>query len=84
MPELQRSTTKRNCLLQILHLSNLKAINKIAKLLFVNLAFFACLLSSLIGQAQQKVAIDDRVNQHIFSYDEIECLEDPKGLLNFN
>jgi hypothetical protein len=60
------------------------AIKKFARPLFANLIFFSFLLSALNVQAQQKVAIDDQVNQHIFSYAEIECLEDPKGLLQFD
>lgn len=35
------------------------------------------LLCSGMASAQQAVPLDDRVNQHIFSYREIECFEDP-------
>lgn len=58
-----------------------KAIKRFAGAIFVNLIF---LISVLNVQAQQKVAINDQVNQHIFSYGEVECLEDPKGILQFN
>ena len=49
----------------------------------VILSLLLC-LSALNGRAQQKVAIDDRVNQHIFSFGEITYLEDLKGTLTFN
>ncbi len=52
-------------------------------LYFLTLTLLLC-VSALNGRAQQKVAIDDHVNQHIFSFDEITYLEDPKGTLTFN
>ena len=58
-------------------------INKLFKALFSGLAVLACLLSAPGALAQQKVIINDDLNQHIFSYQEIECLEDPKGELKF-
>ncbi|MDB4903611.1 MAG: chromosome partitioning protein ParA [Mucilaginibacter sp.] len=58
-----------------------KAIKRFAEALFVNLVF---LISVSNVAAQQKVAINDQINQHIFSYGEVECLEDPKGTLQFN
>jgi len=56
---------------------------KITNLYLLSLTLLLC-LSALNGRAQQKVAIDDRVNQHIFSFGEITYLEDPKGTLTFN
>jgi hypothetical protein len=61
-----------------------KANKKTGKLLFAIICLLLCLLSSLNASAQQGVEIDDHVNQHIFSYDEIEYLEDPKGILKFD
>jgi hypothetical protein len=58
-----------------------KAIKRFAEALLVNLVF---LISVSNVEAQQKVAINDQINQHIFSYGEVECLEDPKGTLQFN
>lgn len=57
-----------------------KAIKKFTGALCVNLIV---LTSVLNVQAQKKVTINDRLNQHIFSYGEVECLEDPKGVLQF-
>jgi hypothetical protein len=45
---------------------------------------FICLFFSSILFAQQKVNIEDHLNQHIFSYKEIYCLEDAAGKLTFN
>lgn len=59
-------------------------IRKAATHLFAGLTLFTCLFLTTEVQAQQKVAIDDEVNQHIFSYNEIQCLEDPKGVLTFD
>src|ERR1700754_4417128 len=42
---------------------------------------FISLFSSSVLFAQQKVNIQDQINQHIFSYEEIYCLEDPAGKL---
>lgn len=42
-----------------------------------------CLCLCFAAQAQTPVAIQDSVNQHIFSYHEIECLEDAKHVYNF-
>ncbi|GAC1307197.1 MAG: hypothetical protein NVSMB24_18600 [Mucilaginibacter sp.] len=64
--------------------SHTKMFKKVVKFLFADLFLIACLLTSLKTSAQQKVAIDDRVNQHIFAYGEITCLEDPKGSLQFS
>ncbi|HWZ16428.1 MAG TPA: 7TM diverse intracellular signaling domain-containing protein [Mucilaginibacter sp.] len=57
---------------------------KVVRFLFADLFLIACLLTSLKTSAQQKVAIDDGVNQHIFAYGEITCLEDPRGLFQFS
>jgi hypothetical protein len=73
-----------NNLLLLLSAHCQKTIKKFARPLFANFIFLACLLSSLYAQAQQKVAIDDQISQHIFSYHEVACLEDPKGILAFN
>lgn len=48
------------------------------------LILLGCLLSSTNLYAQQKVDIDSGVNQHIFSYKEIYCLEDTGGKFTFN
>ncbi|MDB5133805.1 MAG: Diverse receptor transrane region [Mucilaginibacter sp.] len=69
-------------MLQLLHYQ--KTIKKFAKSLFANLILLICLLPALNASAQQKVTIDDGVKQHIFSYNEIECLEDTNGSLQFN
>jgi hypothetical protein len=69
---------------QILPPDYQKMVKKFAKPLFAKLTLLACLLTTLNVSAQQKVVIDDQINQHIFSYGEITCLEDPKGLLKFN
>lgn len=61
-----------------------KIIKWPAKQLFVSLVFLTCLLGVSNSYAQQPVAVDDQVNQHIFSYKEIECLEDPEGILTFD
>ncbi|GAA0549153.1 7TM diverse intracellular signaling domain-containing protein [Chitinophaga japonensis] len=47
------------------------------------LVLFCCLavLAALPARAQQAVAISDEVEQHIFTYAEIECLEDTGGQL---
>jgi ribosomal protein S27AE len=46
------------------------------------LVLLICLFSSSILFAQQKVTVQDQINQHIFSYKEIYCLEDPTGKLS--
>ncbi|HEY4194110.1 MAG TPA: 7TM-DISM domain-containing protein, partial [Mucilaginibacter sp.] len=55
----------------------------LSTLLPSTLVLLTCFLA-ISANAQQKVEIDDQVNQHIFSYKEIECLEDPKGTLKFD
>lgn len=47
-------------------------------------ALLICIFSSSFLFAQQKVNIEDHLNQHIFSYKEIYCLEDPAGNLTLN
>jgi hypothetical protein len=49
-----------------------------------NYTLLILLMLSLNVKAQDVVKIDDRVDQHIFSYGEITCLEDPAGKLTFN
>src|ERR1700758_2279743 len=70
--------------LRIQQKSHRKAVKRTAKYWFAGLFLFACLFSHSQVKAQQKVAIDDQVSQHIFSYREITFLEDPKGLLKFD
>lgn len=60
----------------------LPLIAKKATWLFILLFF--CLLSPAHLNAQQSVAVNDTVNQHIFSYKEIYCLEDPAGKYNID
>jgi hypothetical protein len=55
---------------------------RFAAVLVASFMLLACLLSASNVQAQQSFAIDDHVNQHIFTYGEIQCLEDPKGSLS--
>ena len=71
-------------MLYLLFLYIQKTIKKFAKRLSASLILLTCLLSAQGVYAQKQVVIDDQVNQHIFSYKEIECLEDPKGVLQFD
>lgn len=41
----------------------------------------ACILTLNIASAQTPVEIQDHVNQHIFTFKQIEVLEDPSGML---
>ncbi|WP_428331473.1 7TM diverse intracellular signaling domain-containing protein [Mucilaginibacter sp.] len=50
----------------------------------ITFILIGCLLSSGFLQAQQQVAVNDQLSQHIFSYKEIYCLEDATGKLTFN
>ncbi|WP_183558689.1 7TM diverse intracellular signaling domain-containing protein [Mucilaginibacter sp. SP1R1] len=54
----------------------------------INFKWFFTLLSCLLFAsqlfAQQQVAINDQLKQHIFSYKEIYCLEDKGGKLTLN
>ena len=61
-----------------------KVIKKFAKQLPASFILLSCLLSAQDLYAQKQVIIGDQVNQHIFSYKEVECLEDPKGTLQFD
>ena len=42
------------------------------------------LLLSATVQAQLEMVMSDQADQHIFTYGEIQCLEDPKGTLQFD
>ncbi|HEY2581690.1 MAG TPA: 7TM diverse intracellular signaling domain-containing protein, partial [Mucilaginibacter sp.] len=81
--ELIRLAEKKEAVLKT-QFSPQKAIKRFTKPLFANFILLTCLCSAFSAEAQQKVVIDDQVNQHIFSYNEIECLEDPKGKLEFS
>ncbi|MDB5142624.1 MAG: chromosome partitioning protein ParA [Mucilaginibacter sp.] len=70
--------------LQILRQPYQNTIKKTPRYFFASIILLACLFLTSQVKAQQKVAIDDQVNQHIFSYKEITCLEDPKGMLKFD
>jgi hypothetical protein len=50
---------------------------------YVSVWFFLYLLTPGFAHAQQRVAIDDKKEQHIFTFKEIERLEDPGGNLSF-
>jgi hypothetical protein len=52
-------------------------------LFITRLAFFACSLTAAPAYAQQPVAVNDSVNQHIFNFSEIEILKDTKNNLSF-
>ncbi|MFA6083262.1 7TM diverse intracellular signaling domain-containing protein [Mucilaginibacter sp.] len=51
---------------------------------YFSVLFFIYLLAPGITHAQQRVAIDDKQYQHIFTFKEIERLEDPGGNFSFN
>lgn len=61
-----------------------KEIRKLVKQLVTIFILVTGLLTTSNVYAQKQVTIDDGVNQHIFSYKEIECLEDAKGVLRFD
>jgi len=49
-----------------------------------NYTLLILLLLNFNVKGQDVVKIDDKIDQHIFSYGEIMCLEDPAGKLTFN
>lgn len=61
-----------------------KEIRKLVKQLVTIFILVTGLLTTSNVYAQKQVTFDDGVNQHIFSYKEIECLEDAKGVLRFD
>jgi len=48
------------------------------------LAVLICLLLTNTVSAQNEMVMNDQADQHIFTYHEIECLEDAKGTLQFS
>lgn len=50
---------------------------------YLILFFFLTIIAALRVSAQQPVAISNREDQHIFTYGEVEYLEDPEGQLSF-
>lgn len=48
------------------------------------LLFLLMIMPFSRGFSQQAVQISDALQQHIFTYGEISCLEDPQGNLDFN
>jgi len=57
------------------------------KPLFIQERNYALLILLLLGfntKGQDVVKIDDKVDQHIFSFDQIMCMEDPGGKLTFS
>jgi hypothetical protein len=61
-----------------------RTIEKTAKVFSVAFLLLIGIFSTYNVFAQDKVTIADQVNQHIFTYGEITCLEDPKGVLKFD
>jgi hypothetical protein len=53
-----------------------------SKLFFQWVGFSALILWSSVAFSQRPVRIDDAVSQYIFSFSEIEYLEDPTGILD--
>lgn len=61
-----------------------KAFVQIARLFSKVFVLIIFLLPATVANAQREVALNDQTDQHIFTYGEIQCLEDTKGTLQFN
>ena len=61
-----------------------KKTNKTGQNLFKGAFLAAFLLLAVTARAQIEMVMDDHADQHIFTYGEIQCLEDPKGTLQFD
>ncbi|HWD89347.1 MAG TPA: 7TM diverse intracellular signaling domain-containing protein [Mucilaginibacter sp.] len=59
-------------------------MNRLYNFFFKGLILIAFLHLANKARAQQEVVMSDQADQHIFTYHEIECLEDPKGTLQFS
>ncbi|PSL24476.1 7TM diverse intracellular signaling domain-containing protein [Chitinophaga ginsengisoli] len=62
----------------------MKYFNRGKRLAILSLLLLTAMLKGASTYAQEAVQIDSTLREHIFTYGEIECLEDLKGTLTFD
>lgn len=70
--------------MQRLSFFNPGKFNKAGRRLLKGFLLTAFLLLAGTTYAQREMVMSDQADQHIFTYGEIQCLEDPKGTLQFD